>query len=92
VSRPRVWGCGAYVLTPKQERDGKLDRLSKPAISVGYDNGDLAYRVRLEDGRLVSACNARFDESQEVAPPSGSVSECCLVITSPAAADALGGD
>jgi hypothetical protein len=42
VSRVRVWGCRAYVLTPKQQRDGKLDRVSELGIFVGYANCDTA--------------------------------------------------
>jgi hypothetical protein len=46
VSRLQVWGCKAYVLTPKRQRDGKLVRVIEHGIVMGHANGDTAFLVR----------------------------------------------
>lgn len=62
VSGMIVFGARAYVHIPKQLRQ-KLDQLSKPGIFLGYETTSKAYRVLLDDGKMVITRDVTFDES-----------------------------
>ena len=59
----RVFGARAYVHVPKQLRY-KLDPLSQAGTFLGYEPNSKAYRVLLEDGKMVVTRNVTFDEIQ----------------------------
>ena len=61
VSNMRVFGAKAYVHVPKQLRY-KLDPLSQAGTFLGYEPNSKAYRVLLEDGKMLVSRNVTFDE------------------------------
>ena len=63
VSNMRVFGARTYVHVPKQLRY-KLDPLSQAGTFLGYEPNSKAYRVLLEDGKMVVSRNVTFDEIQ----------------------------
>lgn len=66
-----VFGTKAYVHTPKQLRY-KLDPTSQTGTFLGYEPHSKAYKVLLDDGKVVVSRNVTFDESK---PPSTETSE-----------------
>jgi hypothetical protein len=63
VKHMRVFGCLAYVLTPKEKRL-KWDAKSRPSLFVGYEEASKAYRVYdIEGERVVISRDVNFDES-----------------------------
>jgi hypothetical protein len=63
MSHLRVFGCKAFVLVPKCQRQ-KLDPKSQEGVFVGYDGQSKAYRVVLNDtGKVVVSRDVVFDES-----------------------------
>ena len=65
VSNMRVFGARAYVHVPKQLRY-KLDPLNQAGTFLGYEPNSKAYRVLLEDGKMVVSRNVTFDEGRSV--------------------------
>ena len=61
----RVFGSRAYVHVPKQLRY-KLDPLSQAGTCLGYEPNSKAYRVLLEDGKMVVSRNVTFEETRLV--------------------------
>ena len=59
VSNMRVFGARAYVLVPKELRR-KLDSHSESGRFVGYDTSSKGYRIYLDDGRIIVACDVIF--------------------------------
>ena len=63
VSYLRVFGCRAWVYTPKDQRK-KWDANSQPMIFVGYETGSKAYRLWNPKTRsIVVSASVRFNES-----------------------------
>lgn len=62
LNKIKVFGCKAYVLIPREERQSKLDARSRKMIFMGYtDNG---YRVwDPEKKKIVTAKHIMFDEN-----------------------------
>ena len=59
----RVFGCRAYVLTPKEKRL-KWDPKSRVGVFVGYEEVSKAYRVYdIDAQRVVISRDVTFDES-----------------------------
>jgi hypothetical protein len=59
----RVFGCRAYVLTPKEKRL-KWDPKARAGIFMGYEEVSKAYRVYdVEAGQVVISRDVNFDES-----------------------------
>ena len=63
VSHLRVFGCRAYAHIPKELRR-KIDPVSEPGIFIGYAADSKAYRLLLDDGRIVERRDVTFDESK----------------------------
>ncbi len=63
VSHLRVFGCVAYVLTPKTKRR-KLDAVGERGIMVGYHRGSKAYRVLLDSGTIIVSRHVVFEEGK----------------------------
>lgn len=63
VKHMRVFGCLAYVLTPREIRS-KWDPKSRPGLFMGYQESSKAYRVYdIEAGTVVISRDVTFDES-----------------------------
>ena len=63
VKHMRVFGCRAYVLTPKEKRL-KWNPKSKTGVFVGYEEVSKAYRVYdIDAQRVVISRDVTFDES-----------------------------
>jgi hypothetical protein len=63
VAHLKVFGCLAYVGTPKQHQ-GKLDARVKLGIMVGYAQLTKVYRIWLEkEQKIVETVNVNFDEN-----------------------------
>ncbi|POM61253.1 hypothetical protein PHPALM_29758, partial [Phytophthora palmivora] len=63
VKHMRVFGCKAYVLTPKEKRL-KWDPKAREGIFMGYEERSKAYRVYdIEAGQVVISRDVTFDES-----------------------------
>ena len=63
VKQMRVFGCLAYVLTPKEKRT-KWDAKSRPGLFVGYEESSKAYRIfDIERGQVVISRDVNFDET-----------------------------
>lgn len=63
ISYLRVFGCRAWVYTPKDQRK-KWDANSQPMILMGYEPGSKAYRLWNPKTRsIVVSASARFDET-----------------------------
>lgn len=65
VSMMRVFGCKAFVMTPKELRR-KLDPVSKEGIFVGYQPDSKAWRVLLKEGdemKIKISRDVVFDET-----------------------------
>ena len=63
VKHTRVFGCRAYVLTPKEKRL-KSDPKSRVGVFVGYEEVSKAYRVYdIDAQRVVISRDVTFDES-----------------------------
>ena len=63
VSYLRVFGCRAWVYTPKDQRK-KWDANSQPMIFVGYETGSKAYQLwNPKTHSIVVSASVRFDES-----------------------------
>ena len=60
VSNMQVFGAKAYLHVPKLRY--KLDPHSQAGTFVGYKSNSKAYRVLLEDGKMVTSRNVRSDE------------------------------
>ncbi|GMG18284.1 unnamed protein product [Phytophthora fragariaefolia] len=59
----RIFGCKAYVLTPKEKRL-KWDPKAREGIFLGYEERSKAYRVYdIEAGQVVISRDVTFDES-----------------------------
>ncbi|KAG6606576.1 Integrase catalytic core protein [Phytophthora cinnamomi] len=59
----RIFGCKAYVLTPKEKRL-KWDPKAREGIFMGYEERSKAYRVYdIEAGQVVISRDVTFDES-----------------------------
>lgn len=63
LNKIRVFGCDAYVHTPKEQRSGKLDSRSRKMLMMGYtDNG---YRIwDPEQDKIIRARDVIFDETK----------------------------
>eukprot|EP00983_Pelagomonas_calceolata_P082817 1156025-Pelagomonas_calceolata.AAC.2 len=57
----RTFGATAYVHTLKTLRR-KLDPVNKKGILVGYEPGSKAYRILIEDTKIVISRDVTFDE------------------------------
>ncbi|KAF1313360.1 Copia protein, partial [Globisporangium splendens] len=63
VKHMRVFGCLAYVLTPKEKRL-KWDPKSQPGLFMGYEESSKAYRVYdIEGDKVVISRDVNFDEA-----------------------------
>jgi transposase InsO family protein len=63
ISYLRVFGCRAWVYTPKDQRK-KWDANSQPMIFVGYEPGSKSYRLWNPRTRsIVISASVRFDET-----------------------------
>ncbi|KAG3122647.1 hypothetical protein PC128_g27737 [Phytophthora cactorum] len=63
VKHMRVFGCKAYVLTPKEKRL-KWDPKACGGICLGYEERSKAYRVYdIEAGKVVVSRDVTFDEA-----------------------------
>jgi hypothetical protein len=63
VKHMRVFGCLAYVLTPKEKRL-KWDPKSRPGLFMGYEESSKAYRVfDIEGDKVVISRDVNFDEA-----------------------------
>ncbi|KAF1314476.1 Copia protein, partial [Globisporangium splendens] len=63
VKHMRVFGCLAYVLTPKEKRL-KWDPKSRPGLFMGYEEPSKAYRVYdIEGNKVVVSRDVNFDEA-----------------------------
>ncbi|KAG6578280.1 Copia protein [Phytophthora cinnamomi] len=64
VKHMRIFGCKAYVLTPKEKRL-KWDPKAREGIFMGYEERSKAYRVYdIEAGQVVISRDVTFDESR----------------------------
>ena len=64
LSHLRQFGCTAYVLTPKHQRDGKLAPVSTSGLFVGYPDGTKGYKVYVPgQDIIVISRDVRFVES-----------------------------
>ncbi|KAG2760297.1 hypothetical protein Pcac1_g27725 [Phytophthora cactorum] len=63
VKHMRVFGCGTYILTPKEKRL-KWDPKARAGLFLGYEEVSKAYRLYdIEAGQVVISRNVNFDES-----------------------------
>ena len=63
VKHMRVFGCRAYVFTPKEKRL-KWDPKAREGLFMGYEEASKAYRVfDMEAGQVVITRDVNFDES-----------------------------
>lgn len=63
LSRLRVIGSrGKYLIPPKQ-RKKLIEPRTRPCILLGYE-GNINYRILLEDGRIIRTPNAEFRETR----------------------------
>ncbi|KAF1322207.1 Integrase catalytic core protein, partial [Globisporangium splendens] len=63
VKHMRVFGCLAYVLTPKEKRL-KWDPKSRPGLFMGYEESSKAYRVYdIEGDKVMISRDVNFDEA-----------------------------
>ena len=63
VKHMRIFGCQAYILTPKEKRL-KWDPKARVGIFMGYEEESKAYRVfDIEAGQVVISRDVNFDES-----------------------------
>ncbi|POM73090.1 Integrase catalytic core protein [Phytophthora palmivora] len=63
VKHMRIFGCKAYVLTPREKRH-KWDSKAREGIFVGYEERSKAYQVYdIEAGKVVISRDVTFDES-----------------------------
>ena len=63
VKHMRVFGCLAYVLTPREKRL-KWDPKARPGIFMGYEESSKAYRVYdIEGAKVVISRDVNFDEA-----------------------------
>lgn len=64
LSHLRQFGCPAYVLTPKHQRDGKLSPVSASGLFVGYPANTKGYKVYIPGtDTIVISRDVRFVES-----------------------------
>ena len=64
LSHLRQFGCTAYVLTPKHQRDGKLAPVSTSGLFVGYPDGTKGYKVYVPGtDTIVISRDVRFVET-----------------------------
>ncbi|MBW0565288.1 hypothetical protein O181_105003 [Austropuccinia psidii MF-1] len=64
INKPRVFGCQAIVMTPKEHWDSKLGTSRVESILLGYENNNFAYRVlRLSDKKTSTSRHVRFRKS-----------------------------
>jgi hypothetical protein len=68
LSRLRVWGCKAYVLTPKADRRKDWEEKNKVGHLIGYSTDKKGYIILVGD-TIVKSVHVLFDES----PPERSV-------------------
>jgi transposase InsO family protein len=60
----RPFGCRAWVVKPKENREIKLGSLSWEGIFIGYENDYSSYRIlRTADNQIITAKHAHFDEA-----------------------------
>ena len=65
LSQFRVFGCDAFVRIAEQRTNSKLEPRGEKGIFIGYDSKrELCWKVRLEDGRIVSSRDVRFNEKE----------------------------
>uniref|UniRef100_A0AAV1TDK8 Integrase catalytic domain-containing protein n=1 Tax=Peronospora matthiolae TaxID=2874970 RepID=A0AAV1TDK8_9STRA len=63
VKHMRVFGCQAYILTPKEKRL-KWDPKARAGLFLGYEEVSKAYRVYdIEAGQVMVSRDVNFDES-----------------------------
>uniref|UniRef100_A0AAV1THK1 Retroviral polymerase SH3-like domain-containing protein n=1 Tax=Peronospora matthiolae TaxID=2874970 RepID=A0AAV1THK1_9STRA len=63
VKHMRVFGCRAFILTPREKRL-KWDPKAREGMFMGYEEASKAYRVYdIESGKVVISCDITFDES-----------------------------
>jgi hypothetical protein len=71
----RVFGCLAYILIPREQRDSKLDNTAYTGIFIGYSPSTKQYRVFDPRTKAIKlATSVRFDEGKrggEVFYPTG---------------------
>jgi hypothetical protein len=63
VSGIKVWGCDAYVQTPKEKRKTWTKKAIKMKF-VGYQEGTRNYRFVDKEGNIIRSPNARFIEEK----------------------------
>ncbi|MBW0569801.1 hypothetical protein O181_109516 [Austropuccinia psidii MF-1] len=62
IKKLRIFGCQAFVMTPKEHREWKLGPSGAEGILLGYEN-DSSYRIlRLSDKKVVISKHVRFNE------------------------------
>ena len=62
LSHLRVFGCRAYAHVPSALRT-KLEPTAKPGRLIGYATNAAGYKIRLDDGKIITARDVTFDES-----------------------------
>ncbi|POM81899.1 Hypothetical protein PHPALM_60 [Phytophthora palmivora] len=63
VKHMRIFGCKAYVLTPREKRR-KWDPKAREGTFMGYEERSKSYRVYdIEAGKVVISRDVTFDES-----------------------------
>ena len=66
LSHLRIFGCDAYVHTPKQRRKNKFDDRAKRGFLIGYDKGK-AYRVFMLDKKeIIISKDVDFNETENL--------------------------
>jgi len=63
VSHMRVFGSIYWVVLHKNHVDGKFGDKAAKSIFVGYSDGSKAYKVILDDGKVVNAQSVVFSEN-----------------------------
>lgn len=62
LSHLRVFGCRAYAHVPAAHRT-KLEPTAEPGHMIGYAANSAGYKIRLDNGSIITARNVVFDES-----------------------------
>ncbi|KAI7933571.1 hypothetical protein MJO28_009171 [Puccinia striiformis f. sp. tritici] len=76
----RPFGCQAWVLKPKVNRDAKFDPISWEGTLVGYSNDLTSYRIlRHEDQKII--CSRQVNFNEHIFPKNGALSKSLDVST-----------
>jgi transposase InsO family protein len=73
LERVRSWGCLAFVHDNRRKGKGKLSPKAKRGILIGYAKDSPAWRILLDNGRIVESLDVTFDEGTFPAKQAGFV-------------------